>query len=85
MEKKPTNFALIFFSCRMFSVPFDAESGAEKLFLCLPSLLVHTIDQHSPLWPLSAEKLYGALYELIVVLDGVAATTSKPFQVLSHK
>ena len=76
---------LFFFQFRMFTVPFDAESGAEKLFLCWPSLLVHTIDQHSPLWPISKDKLTNNLYELIVIMDGVAATTSKPFQVRKEK
>ncbi|KAK7111482.1 G protein-activated inward rectifier potassium channel 4-like [Littorina saxatilis] len=65
---------------RMFTVHFDAESGRQKLFLCWPALLVHRVDQNSPLWSLSRDDLLNSMYELIVVLDGVAATTSKPFQ-----
>nr|KAG5714897.1 hypothetical protein BaRGS_000385 [Batillaria attramentaria] len=65
---------------RMFTVPFDAEGGREKLFLCWPSLLVHVVDEHSPLWSLSRDDLLNKMYELIVILDGIAATTSKPFQ-----
>ncbi|KAL8612471.1 hypothetical protein ACOMHN_058599 [Nucella lapillus] len=65
---------------RMFSVPFEAESGREKLFLCWPCLLLHTVDEHSPFWRLDRQHLLHDMYELIVVLDGVAATSSKPFQ-----
>lgn len=65
----------------MFSVPFDAEGGRRKLFLCWPTLLVHCVDEHSPLWPLSRDDLLNSMYELIVVLNGVTATISKPFQV----
>ncbi|XP_076459300.1 uncharacterized protein LOC143292682 [Babylonia areolata] len=65
---------------RMFTVPFEAEGGRQKLFLCWPCLLIHQVDQHSPFWTLSRDDLLHHQYELIVILDGVAATTSKPFQ-----
>lgn len=73
----------LFFVCsRMFTVSLEGEGSHQNLFLYWPSLLIHVVDENSPFWSLSRDQLLLGQYELLVVLSGVSATTSKLFQVV---
>mmetsp|Transcript_55841 Transcript_55841/g.132515 ORF Transcript_55841/g.132515 Transcript_55841/m.132515 type:complete len:402 (+) Transcript_55841:222-1427(+) len=58
--------------------PLKLESA--EVFLLLPFILKHRIDEKSPLWSCSLEDLSLQRAELIVLLEGYAATTSQLVQ-----
>lgn len=50
-------------------------------FLAWPALVVHQIDENSPLWEMSPEELLSEDFEIIVVLEGINETTGMTTQV----
>ena len=64
-----------------FSVDFQAEGGGDNLFLPWPTYIIHVINDQSPLYAFSKNDIENENYELVVVLEGVASTLSKTFQV----
>ncbi|XP_059140968.1 ATP-sensitive inward rectifier potassium channel 12-like [Physella acuta] len=69
-----------FIPVRSFRVSFKAESGRDEIFFPWPTHILHVVDEDSPLWSLARDELLNGEYELIVVVDGVSGTTSRPFQ-----
>ena len=47
------------------------ESGADRVFLLLPQLVVHEIGEKSPLAGMSAADLRACQFELVVILEGI--------------
>jgi len=52
------------------------------IFLIWPVTVQHKIDKDSPLWDLSAEKLYKEHFEIIVILEGTIESTGMLTQVI---
>ena len=46
-----------------------------QLFLLLPMVIIHVIDENSPFYNLTPEELREADYEVVVVLDGIVEHT----------
>nr|CAB3258035.1 G protein-activated inward rectifier potassium channel 4 [Phallusia mammillata] len=55
------------------NVGFD--TGADNLFLVTPLIICHEIDEHSPLWTMSADDLRQEQFEIIVILEGMIEST----------
>jgi len=51
------------------------------LFMVWPVTVVHTIDQSSPLWDISADQLITEQFEIIVILEGTVESTGSSTQV----
>jgi len=51
------------------------------LFMVWPVTVVHTIDQSSPLWDISAEQLITEQFEIIVILEGTIESSGSSTQV----
>jgi len=60
--------------------PRQLRLEISDVFLLLPSILRHRIDESSPLWAASLEDLVLRRAELVVLLEGYAATTSQLVQ-----
>ena len=60
--------------------PRQLRLESSDVFLLLPSILRHRIDESSPLWAASLEDLVLRRAELVVLLEGYAATTSQLVQ-----
>ena len=59
-------------------VQYDWLSHSDKqdqLFILLPLTIIHIIDEKSPFYNLTPEKLSIAKFELIAVLDGIVEST----------
>ncbi|KAI5634746.1 inward rectifier potassium channel domain-containing protein [Phthorimaea operculella] len=54
--------------------------GNESAFFVWPLQVVHVIDQHSPLYYVSAADLICGKIEILVVFEGVIETTGQPIQ-----
>ena len=50
------------------------------LFFVWPLEIVHTIDQGSPLYDISADDLVKEKFELLVIMEGTIETSSMTFQ-----
>ncbi|KAJ5077423.1 inward rectifier potassium channel [Anaeramoeba ignava] len=50
------------------------------LFLALPCLVVHKLDENSPLYNVTSDSLNETLTELIVIVEGIDSPTSDCFQ-----
>lgn len=46
-----------------------------KLFLLLPMVVIHVIDESSPFYDVTPQMLQGSDFEIVVVLDGVVEAT----------
>lgn len=62
-------------------ITFESEGGNEVLSLLWPSVVYHTIDTLSPLWPPEKITGFGGYHELIIMLEGSIESTSQPIQV----
>jgi hypothetical protein len=59
-------------------VRYDWNSDSDKqdqLFLLIPLTIVHVIDENSPFYNLTPEKLSTSKFELVAVLDGIVEST----------
>ncbi|ESO84745.1 hypothetical protein LOTGIDRAFT_94675, partial [Lottia gigantea] len=63
-----------------YTLRFKSENGTEQLFLPWPSLIIHDINEDSPLWEVSKEDLELENFEMIFMLEGIASSTSMAFQ-----
>ena len=52
----------------------------DRLFLVWPTMIVHTIDEESPFYSMSAEELLREQFELIVILEGIVESTGMTTQ-----
>lgn len=55
-------------------------TGKGRLWLGVPTIMAHTIDESSPMWGVSRQELEGSDIEFVVLLDGVDETTSTVMQ-----
>lgn len=62
------------------NVDFKAESGSHSLFMAWPTNIIHVIDEKSPFWNMTHDDLAHETSELVVMLQGVVASTGKAFQ-----
>lgn len=53
----------------------DYDDNRNQVFIMLPLTIYHIIDEHSPLFDITPEKLHTAEFEIIVVLDGIVEAT----------
>lgn len=59
-----------------YKLTFGPEcSPEEKIFLVWPMIIVHEIDEESPLYELSAPMLKDMSFEIIIILEGVLEQT----------
>lgn len=59
-------------------VKYDWNSDSDKqdqLFLLIPLTIIHVIDQNSPFYDLTPQKLLTSRFELVAVLDGIVEST----------
>lgn len=59
------------------------DSVNNSLFLSWPVVIIHEINQHSPLYTMSAEDLLKDKFELIAILEGTTESTGQSFQAKS--
>ena len=61
----------------LYAHPIDlgTEMNDDKLLLIWPIIIVHVIDEKSPLYDMSSYELSNSLFELIVILEGVVEQT----------
>jgi hypothetical protein len=55
-------------------------TGKGRLWLGVPTIMAHTIDESSPIWGVSRQELECSDIEFVVLLDGVDETTSTIMQ-----
>lgn len=55
----------------------------DLVFLALPVMVSHVIDEMSPLWELTPERLLVEDFEIVVILEGINETTGMTTQVRS--
>nr|XP_015215165.1 PREDICTED: inward rectifier potassium channel 4 [Lepisosteus oculatus] len=63
------------------NVGYDA--GLDRLFLVSPLVIVHEIDEQSPLYGLSKEDLETEDFEIVVILEGMVEATAMTTQARS--
>ncbi|KAK3525555.1 hypothetical protein QTP86_034857, partial [Hemibagrus guttatus] len=65
------------------------DEGTDRLFLVSPLIIVHEIDEDSPLWAMSRSDLEKDIFEIVVILEGMveatAMTTQTRSSYLSHE
>ncbi|XP_070580077.1 G protein-activated inward rectifier potassium channel 3-like [Ptychodera flava] len=59
------------------------DQGLDRIFLVWPLVLEHVIDKNSPLYEMSATDLKKADFEIIVILEGIVASTGMTTQKLT--
>ncbi|XP_013786774.1 G protein-activated inward rectifier potassium channel 3-like [Limulus polyphemus] len=67
----------------------DIRHDSDSLFLLWPTVVIHEINETSPLYTMSAEELLKDKFELLVILEGTTVSTGQSFQAktsyLSHE
>lgn len=60
----------------------EDTSDVKSNFFCLlwPETVVHSIDQYSPLYELSADDLETAKFEIVVIMEGTIESTDQRVQ-----
>jgi potassium inwardly-rectifying channel subfamily J len=68
-------------------IPYDQreinvgyDSGEDRLFFIWPSTIVHTIDETSPFYTMSAQDIAHSKFELVVILEGIIESTGMTTQ-----
>ncbi|XP_076866452.1 ATP-sensitive inward rectifier potassium channel 12 [Brachyhypopomus gauderio] len=59
------------------------NDGLDRLFLVSPLIIVHEIDQDSPLWTLSRAEMEADDFEIVVILEGMVEATAMTMQARS--
>uniref|UniRef100_A0A8C4XG90 Potassium inwardly rectifying channel subfamily J member 4 n=1 Tax=Erpetoichthys calabaricus TaxID=27687 RepID=A0A8C4XG90_ERPCA len=59
------------------------DVGLDRLFLVSPLVIVHEIDEQSPLYSLSKEDLEAEDFEIVVILEGMVEATAMTTQARS--
>ncbi|XP_056608891.1 ATP-sensitive inward rectifier potassium channel 12-like [Triplophysa dalaica] len=59
------------------------DDGTDRLFLVSPLVLVHEIDEDSPLWGMSRTDLESEDFEIVVILEGMVEATAMTTQARS--
>uniref|UniRef100_A0A4W4G8I6 ATP-sensitive inward rectifier potassium channel 14 n=1 Tax=Electrophorus electricus TaxID=8005 RepID=A0A4W4G8I6_ELEEL len=59
------------------------NEGLDRLFLVSPLIIVHEIDQDSPLWAVSRAELEADDFEIVVILEGMVEATAMTMQARS--
>ncbi|TRY88408.1 hypothetical protein DNTS_018310 [Danionella cerebrum] len=59
------------------------DDGTDRLFLVSPLVIVHEIDQDSPLWRMSRADLESEDFEIVVILEGMVEATAMTTQARS--
>lgn len=57
------------------------DTGMDRVLLLWPIVVRHIIDQESPLWEITEEKLRTCQFELIMTVEGIVEATGMAFQV----
>jgi hypothetical protein len=57
------------------------DTGQDRVLLLWPIVVRHIIDQDSPLWEITEEKLKSCQFELIMTVEGIVEATGMAFQV----
>ena len=63
-------------------IKLTSETEDDFFFLAWPILVLHKIDENSPLWEISAEQLLVQQFEIVVVIECVAEMTGASMQVI---
>uniref|UniRef100_A0A4W4H350 Uncharacterized protein n=1 Tax=Electrophorus electricus TaxID=8005 RepID=A0A4W4H350_ELEEL len=56
------------------------DSGIDRILLTFPLIIIHEIDENSPFYDMSKEKLESSEFEIVVMLDGSVEATSMSTQ-----
>ena len=65
----------------MLDLKVTPDSNEEScIFFVWPLEIIHTIDEKSPFYEMSADDLANAKFELIVIMEGTIETSSMTFQ-----
>uniref|UniRef100_A0A673FSU1 ATP-sensitive inward rectifier potassium channel 14 n=1 Tax=Sinocyclocheilus rhinocerous TaxID=307959 RepID=A0A673FSU1_9TELE len=59
------------------------DEGTDRLFLVSPLVIVHEIDEDSPLWGMSRADLESDDFEIVVILEGMVEATAMTTQARS--
>uniref|UniRef100_A0A673LKJ5 ATP-sensitive inward rectifier potassium channel 14 n=1 Tax=Sinocyclocheilus rhinocerous TaxID=307959 RepID=A0A673LKJ5_9TELE len=59
------------------------DEGTDRLFLVSPLVIVHEIDEDSPLWGMSCADLESDDFEIVVILEGMVEATAMTTQTRS--
>lgn len=63
-----------------YDVKLGSDDGSENLFFIWPMTIVHTIDENSPFYNMSAMDLMSEKFELVVYLEGTTESTGTTMQ-----
>ncbi|XP_001629058.2 inward rectifier potassium channel 2 isoform X2 [Nematostella vectensis] len=53
----------------------DRDDNRNHIFLLMPLVVMHIIDERSPLYHITADKLRHTKFEIVIVLDGIVEAT----------
>lgn len=59
------------------------ETGDDRLFLVSPLIIAHEIDDRSPFWEMSKDRLRAEDFEIVVILEGMVEATGLTCQARS--
>ncbi|XP_060759954.1 ATP-sensitive inward rectifier potassium channel 12-like [Neoarius graeffei] len=59
------------------------DEGTDRLFLVSPLVIVHEIDEDSPLWAMNRSDLENNAFEIVVILEGMVEATAMTTQARS--
>jgi hypothetical protein len=65
---------------RYHELPLTQISGKGRLWLGVPSVMAHKIDETSPLYDISKDEMEQGDYEFVVLLDGLDESTGTAMQ-----
>ncbi|XP_064594895.1 inward rectifier potassium channel 2-like [Liolophura sinensis] len=65
---------------KSYNLKMTGEDGQAFLFTAWPTVIVHRINQQSPLWKMSRDDFLQLNFELLVILEGVVTNTGNPFR-----
>nr|XP_027207085.1 ATP-sensitive inward rectifier potassium channel 12-like [Penaeus vannamei] len=63
-----------------YDVKVGSDDGSENLFFIWPMTIVHTVDENSPFYNMSAMDLMSEKFELVVYLEGTTESTGTTMQ-----
>ncbi|XP_076825692.1 G protein-activated inward rectifier potassium channel 3-like [Clavelina lepadiformis] len=66
-----------FIALHQVDINVGFDTGADNLFLVTPLIICHEINEKSPFYSMSAEKLRKEPFEIIVILEGTIETTGR--------
>ncbi|KAI2804154.1 Inward rectifier potassium channel [Blomia tropicalis] len=62
------------------ALPLSFDGSGTNLFLVWPAIIVHEIDENSPLYTMNCEAMMREKFEIVVILEGTVESTGQSVQ-----